>query len=99
MKNVETAKKCGKKAIEVGVKRFIEVSTAQVYEPSKAPATEDATIGPWTTQAAKRLEAENELIALKKYVKRRGILYASFVFYLLCGSIHVWFCRFWGVGY
>jgi hypothetical protein len=34
-KCVDTAIKCGKAAAEAGVKKFIEVSTAQVYSPDK----------------------------------------------------------------
>lgn len=51
-----------KKAEEVGVKRYIEVSTAFVYKSqAKNPATETAELDPWTLQARFKLEAENEI--------------------------------------
>ena len=51
-----------KKAQEVGVRRYIEVSTAFVYKSQvKNPANEDADLHPWTLQAKYRLEAEEEI--------------------------------------
>ncbi|CAH0516470.1 unnamed protein product [Peronospora belbahrii] len=58
----DVAVKCAKKAQEVGVKRYIEVSTAFVYKSQvKQPAKEDAELQPWTLQAKYRLEAEEEI--------------------------------------
>ncbi|RLN20518.1 hypothetical protein BBJ28_00004205 [Nothophytophthora sp. Chile5] len=54
--------KCAKKAQEVGVKRYVEVSTAFVYKSqAKQPATEQAELHPWTLQAKYKLEAEEEI--------------------------------------
>ncbi|KAG3204820.1 hypothetical protein PC128_g1747 [Phytophthora cactorum] len=54
--------KCAKKAQEVGVKRYIEVSTAFVYKSQvKQPAKEGADLQPWTLQAKYKLEAEEEI--------------------------------------
>ena len=41
-------------------KRFVHLSTAQVYrgDSAKAPAREDAALAPWTTQAAYMLRSE-----------------------------------------
>lgn len=51
-----------KKAQEVGVKRYVEVSTAFVYKSQvKQPAKEDADLQPWTLQAKYKLEAEEEI--------------------------------------
>lgn len=45
------------KAAEVGVKRYVEVSTAFVYKSQvKQPAREDAELQPWTLQAKYKLE-------------------------------------------
>ncbi|RHY26404.1 hypothetical protein DYB32_007639 [Aphanomyces invadans] len=47
-----------KKALEVHVKMFVEVSTAYVYKSqTKAPATENAKLDPWTLQAKYKLQA------------------------------------------
>jgi dTDP-4-dehydrorhamnose reductase len=46
-----------KKAADVGVKRFVEVSTAFVYKSqAKQPAAEGAELQPWTLQAKYKLE-------------------------------------------
>jgi len=52
---------CGKAAAKYGVKRFIEVSTSQVYTADKKPSAEDAKIKPWTKLAKAKSEAEEEL--------------------------------------
>ncbi|KDO31814.1 hypothetical protein SPRG_03734 [Saprolegnia parasitica CBS 223.65] len=53
------------KAQELDVKMFIEVSTAFVYKSqTKAPATEDAALDPWTLQAKFKLQAEDALRAM-----------------------------------
>jgi len=51
----------GRKAAEMKVKQFIEVSTAQVYSSDKKAATEDSKTQPWTIIAAMKLAAEQEL--------------------------------------
>jgi nucleoside-diphosphate-sugar epimerase len=52
---------CGKAAAKYGVKRFIEVSTSQVYTADKKPSAEDSKTKPWTKLAKAKLEAEEEL--------------------------------------
>lgn len=52
----------GTEAAKRGVKAFIEVSTGQVYNPSKTPQKEnDKTSKPHTRQAKWKLQAEEEL--------------------------------------
>ncbi|KAK5112445.1 hypothetical protein LTR62_004201 [Meristemomyces frigidus] len=52
----------GKEAAKRGVKAFVEVSTAQVYNPNKAPQKEsDKTSKPHTKQAKWKFAAEEEL--------------------------------------
>ncbi|OQR93772.1 hypothetical protein ACHHYP_02280 [Achlya hypogyna] len=57
--------KCAKKAQELDVKMFVEVSTAFVYKSqTKAPASEDAALDPWTLQAKFKLQARALLDAV-----------------------------------
>ncbi|KAE9049142.1 hypothetical protein PR002_g36 [Phytophthora rubi] len=73
--------KCAKKAQEVGVKRYIEVSTAFVYKSQvKQPAKENAELQPWTLQAKYKLEAEEQirsLADLKVVFLRLATVYGS----------------------
>ncbi|CAI5730102.1 unnamed protein product [Peronospora destructor] len=77
----DVAVKCAKKAQEVGVKRYIEVSTAFIYKSQmKNPAKEDADLQPWTLQAKYRLEAEEEIRSLpdlKAVFLRLATVYGS----------------------
>jgi len=52
---------CAKEAAKQGVKRFVEVSTAQVYEPTNKHKTESGSLKPWTNIAKSKLELENDL--------------------------------------
>jgi nucleoside-diphosphate-sugar epimerase len=56
---------CAKEAAKQGVKRFIEVSTAQVYESGSKPRKETAKIKPWTGIAKAKYEAEKQLLAIE----------------------------------
>jgi len=58
---VEPAKKCAAAAVLNGVEKFVEVSTAQIYEPGKKPVDEKASLKPWTNVAKFRLAAEEEV--------------------------------------
>jgi len=57
---IDVSLTCGKAAAKAGVKRFIEVSSGQVYDSSK-PANEDTKNKPWTKLATAKLQAEAEL--------------------------------------
>lgn len=50
-----------KEAAKRGVKLFIEVSTAQVYDSGDKPKKENAKLKPWTGIAKAKLKAEEEL--------------------------------------
>lgn len=52
---------CAKEAAKQGVKAFIELSTAQVYDADKKPSDESAKIKPWTLIAKAKLKAEEEI--------------------------------------
>jgi len=57
---------CAKIAAKVGVKRFIEVSTAQVYDAGKKPSDEHDKIKPWTKLAQAKHDAELKLKDVNK---------------------------------
>jgi len=60
-KILDLSVKCGTEAAKVGVDRFIEVSTAQVYEAGKKPSKEGDKLEPWTLLARFKLQAEEAL--------------------------------------
>eukprot|EP01113_Clastostelium_recurvatum_P001200 TRINITY_DN104_c0_g1_i1.p1 TRINITY_DN104_c0_g1~~TRINITY_DN104_c0_g1_i1.p1 ORF type:complete len:364 (-),score=134.52 TRINITY_DN104_c0_g1_i1:116-1207(-) len=60
-KVLDLSVKCATEAAKVGVDRFIEVSTAQVYEAGKKPSKEDSKLDPWTLLAKFKLQAEEAL--------------------------------------
>ncbi|KAK3752249.1 hypothetical protein RRG08_064270 [Elysia crispata] len=52
---------CAEVASRHGVKKFIEVSTAQVYSGDKKLAVEESHLDPWTNLAKHKLEVEKNL--------------------------------------
>jgi len=54
----DTAARCLEEAKANGIQKWIEVSTAQVYEAEKSIKTEKSKLEPWTTIAKYRLRAE-----------------------------------------
>jgi len=60
---IDVSVTCGKAAADAKVRRFIEVSTSQVYQGDKKSSSEDEKPKPWTKLAQAKLEAEE---ALKK---------------------------------
>jgi len=60
---VDLSVRCATEAVKHNVERFIEVSTAQVYEAGNKPKSESGKLDPWTSIAKASLEAEE---ALKK---------------------------------
>lgn len=58
---IDVSVTCAKAAAKAGVKRFVEVSTAQVYSGDKKPSNEEDKPKPWTKLAKAKLEAEEEL--------------------------------------
>lgn len=79
-----------------GVKKFVEVSTAQVYEPGKDMKKETAKVGPWTKIAEKKLKVEHalaEIPNLNWIVLRPAIIYGPGDRYgiaprIICGAIY-----------
>jgi len=97
----DVAVKCATIAAKHGVKRFIEVSTAQVYdgEKPKHPNKEDAKIDPkdpWTNLAKAKLEAEKALLAipgLNIVIVRPAIVYgpgdiSGITPRIICGAVY-----------
>lgn len=60
-KVLDLSVKVGTEAAKRGVDKFIEVSTAQVYEAGKKPSKETDKLDPWTTLAKFEAKAEEEL--------------------------------------
>jgi len=56
---------CGNAAVKAGVSRFIEVSTAQIYDSDKKPSDEKSKVKPWTKLAKAKQEAEEKLRGIK----------------------------------
>lgn len=69
---------CANQSVKHGVKRYIEVSTAQVYSGDKKESKEDSKLSPWTMQAKYKLKVEEELSkveGLNYVIVRPGIVY------------------------
>jgi len=95
---LEVAVKCATTAAKHGVKRFIEVSTAQIYdgEKSKHPYKEEGKIDPWTNLAKAKLEAEKALKGingLNFVIVRPAIVYgpgdiSGITPRIICGAVY-----------
>jgi nucleoside-diphosphate-sugar epimerase len=75
---IDVSVTCANEAAKRGVKRFIEVSTAQVYDSGDKPRKENAKLKPWTGIAKAKLKAEEALkgIAnLNLVIVRPGMVY------------------------
>lgn len=87
---------CAQEAAKQGVKRFIEVSTAQVYDATEKPKTEDGKLGPWTNLAKFKLQVEEELkniAGLNYVIVRPAIVYGpgdrtGIAPRIICGAIY-----------
>jgi len=92
---VELADITAKEALANGVKRYIHVSTGQVYK-TKKPADEKAKTDPWTAIAVAHLEAEQKVKSvsgLNHVIVRPALVYGtadqlSLTPRLIIGSIH-----------
>jgi nucleoside-diphosphate-sugar epimerase len=74
----DIAAKLGRGAAAMGVKKFVQVSTAFVYAAGAKPSAEGSKLGPWTTQAEYMLKAEEALrsiAGLPLVVLRPAIIY------------------------
>lgn len=69
---------CAQEAAKQGVKRFIEVSTAQVYEATNKAKDESAKVDPWTNLAKWKLQVEEDIRkipGLEVIIVRPAIVY------------------------
>jgi len=77
---VQLSKLCAAAAVKYKVKRFIEVSTSQVYDSGKKPSVEGDKLKPWTDIARAKLEAE-ELVSktpgLNYVIVRPAVVYGT----------------------
>jgi nucleoside-diphosphate-sugar epimerase len=67
-----------KEAVRRNIERFIQISTAHVYESDGKPKSEDGKVEPWTNLAKASLEAEQELrkiAGLNLIIVRPAIVY------------------------
>ena len=77
-KVLDVVVKCAAEAKKIGVKKWIEVSTAQVYAPpKKGMCNESAKLDPWTKLATYKLQAEEHLrtTGLQLTILRPAIVY------------------------
>jgi len=75
---IDVSVTCAKAAVAAGVKKFIEVSTSQVYSGDKKASTEDSKTKPWTKLAKAKLDAEQalrEIPGLELIIVRPAIVY------------------------
>jgi len=88
--------RCAAEAVKQGVDRFIEVSTAQVYEAEKKPSKENAKLDPWTLLAKSKLKAEEALKStsgLNLVILRPAVVYgpgdaAGIAPRVICGAVY-----------
>jgi len=88
--------KCATEAKKHNVDRFVEVSTAQVYEAKKKLSAEDSTTKPWTGIAKYKLQAEEALTGingLKLNIVRPSVVYgpgdvSGMSPRLICGAVY-----------
>jgi len=62
---VDVSTTCANIAAKNGVRRFIEVSTSQLYEAGKKSSSETDKIKPWTSLAKAKYEAEEKIKQIK----------------------------------
>jgi len=87
---------CAKQAAKSGAKRYIEVSTAQIYAPTDKVSAEGSKEDPWTRLAEMKLEAEKEIRnipGLNLIIVRPAIVYGpgdvlGVMPRLICGAVY-----------
>jgi len=87
---------CAAEAAKHRIRRFIEVSTAQVYEPTNKSKSESGPLDPWTNIAKFKLEVEQglkEVSGLDYVIVRPAIVYgpgdkAGVGPRIICGAIY-----------
>lgn len=85
-----------KAALAAGVEKFVELSTAQVYEPTQKAKAEGGKIEPWTKLAEHKYRVEKDLQGLKELrwvVLRPAIVYGpgdrnGIMPRVICGAVY-----------
>ncbi len=74
---VDLAAKCAAEAVKHGVKKWIEISTGQVYEGGSKTSDESSKLKPWTQLAEAKLAAEEAVkkSGIKTVVLRLAVVY------------------------
>lgn len=93
---IDVAVTCGKAAVEHGIQKWIEVSTAQVYEEGKKASVEGDKLKPWTKLSKAKLHAEEELkkiSGLKVVIVRPALIYGpgditGITPRIICGAVY-----------
>ena len=95
-KLIQIAKVCGEEGKKTGIKRWIEVSTAQVYNSNSKASKETDKLKPWTSLAEAKLAAEKVLLDLKLpiIIVRPATVYGpgdvtGIMPRLVCGAVYV----------
>jgi len=95
-KVLDLSTKCATEAAKQKVDKFIEVSTAQVYEPGKKPSKETEKLEPWTLLAKYKAKAEEDLrkiAGLNLIVVRPAVVYgpgdvSGLSPRIICGAVY-----------
>jgi len=95
-KVLDLSVKCATEAAKQKVDRFVEVSTAQVYEAGKKPSKETDKLDPWTLLAKYKAKAEEELRkipGLNLIIVRPAIVYgpgdvSGLSPRIICGAVY-----------
>lgn len=77
---LDVAVNCAREASRTGVKRFIHMSTAQVYNSDKIVSHEGSKLDPWTTLAQFHLKAERameQIDGLPYVIVRPAVIYGK----------------------
>jgi len=93
---IDVSTTCGNAAAKAGVTKFVEVSTAQVYDADKKASKEDAKLSPWTGLAKYKLKGEETLKTingLNYVVLRPAIVYGpgdklGIAPRIICGAVY-----------
>lgn len=93
---IDVAVKCATAAAKHGVKRFVEVSTAQIYDAGKKSSKETDKVDPWTNLAKAKLEAEKaiaQIPGLNYVIVRPAIVYgpgdtSGITPRIICGAVY-----------
>lgn len=77
---VKLSLNCAKESCKQNVKRYVEISSGQIYANEKVPSKETSKLDPWTTMGKYKLEVEKELSSfsdLNYVILRPAIIYGK----------------------